>query len=166
MANPHDVAAELMNRFMYADTWRQQYDLRAVENYKLYTGYRAALAKEFKGRSNLHIPKTYELVDSLRARYLRALFAASPVLEYIPDPLLYFQEGVSPEEYLQMLMSAEDSAKFSTHLVDQQLRNTGVYKKFYDWITSVLVFPAGILAVGWEDEQKTVRERGNVLNRR
>ncbi len=164
MPDLRETAAELISRFQYAEAYRKQYDQRAIENYKLYTGYRPPLPKELKGRSNLHIPKTYELVDSLRARYLRAIFAANPVIEYIPNPLLYFQEGLSPESYLQLLMSAEDSAKYSTYLVDQQLRNSRVYRKFYDFITSVLVFPAGILAVGWKFEQRLIKQRQKVFN--
>jgi len=161
MPDLRETTAELISRFNYAEGWRRQYDERAIENYKLYTGYRESLPPELKGRSNLHIPKTYELVDSLRARYLRALFSATPVIEYIPNPLLYFQEGLSPADYIQLLLRAEDSAKYSTYLVDQQLRNTDVYRKFYDWITSFLVFPAGILAVGWKYEQKIIRRWGN-----
>lgn len=157
---PNEQVAELIARYNYAESWRSQYDQRAIENYKLYTGYRPPLAKELAGRSNLHIPKTYELVDSIRARYLRAIFNSTPVIEYIPNPLLYFQEGANPQEYLQMIINAEDSAKYSTYLVDQQLRNTRVYRKFYDFLTSVLVFPAGIMSVGWRYEQKKVRRRG------
>jgi len=159
MPDMRETTAELISRFQYAEAHRKQYDERAIENYKLYTGYRPPLPVELKGRSNLHIPKTYELVDSLRARYLRAIFAASPVIEYIPNPLLYFQEGLGQIEYLQLLISAEDSAKYSTYLVDQQLRNSQVYRKFYDFFTSILVFPAGVLAVGWKYEQKTIKQR-------
>lgn len=164
MADTREMAAELINRFNYADGFRQQYDERALENYKLYTGYREMLPPELKGRSNLHIPKTYELVDSLRARYLRAMFTQSPVIEYIPNPLLYFQEGLIPADYLKMLVIAEDSAKYSTYLVDQQLRNSQAYKRFYDFVTSFLVFPAGILSVGWKYEQKRVKQRGMQLD--
>lgn len=161
MPDKRELTAELLGRFQYAESHRQQYDLRAVESYKLYTGYRASLPKELKGRSNLHIPKTYELVDSLRARYLRALFGTTPAIEYIPNPLLYFQEAFSPQEYLQILINAEDSAKYSTYLVDQQLRNSMVFKKFYDFVTALLVFPAAILGVGWKYEQKKIKQHGS-----
>lgn len=164
MPDTREMAAELISRFHYADSFRQQYDERALENYKLYTGYREKLPPELEGRSNLHIPKTYELVDSLRARYLRAMFTQSPVIEYIPNPLLYFQEGLSSADYLQMLVTAEDSAKYSTYLVDQQLRNSQVYKRFYDFVTSLLVFPAGVLSVGWKYEQKKIKRRGMQLD--
>ena len=164
MSNKSEVTAEILGRFLYAESHRQQYDLRAVENYKLFTGYRQALPKELRGRSNLHIPKSYELINSLRARYLRALFSTSPVVEYIPNPLLYFQEAISPMEYLQLLINAEDSAKYATYLVDQQLRNSAVFKKFYDFVTAFLVFPAGILGVGWKFEQKKMKRRGRVFS--
>lgn len=160
MPDNQTLTAELLARFYYAESHRQQYDLRAAANYKLFKGYRPELPKALQGRSNLHIPKTYELVDSLRARYLRALFTASPVIEYIPDPLLYFQEAISPAEYLQLIINAEDSAKYSTYLVDQQLRNSAVFKKLYDFVTSFLVFPAGVLGIGWKFEQKKVKQHG------
>ena len=105
--NKPELTGELTARFNYAEANRTQYDIRANENYKLYKGFRAELPKQLKGRSNLHIPKTYEAVTSLRARFLRALFATFPVIEYIPNPLLYFQEAISAQEYLQMILSAE-----------------------------------------------------------
>lgn len=160
MPAPEKLTAEILSRFNYADGFRQQYDQRAIENYKLYTGCRKQLPPQLAGRSNLHIPKTYELVDSLRARYLRAIFGQSPVIEFIPNPLLYFQQGLSPADYLQMLITAEDSAKYSTYLVDQQLRNSKVYRKFYDFVTSMLVFPAGIMSVGWKYETKKMKQWG------
>lgn len=157
MRDKREVTAELITRLQYAESWRQQYDARALENYRLYTGYRAPLPKELKGRSNLHIPKTYELVSALRARYLRAIFNSSPYIEYIPNPLLYRQEGLSPLDYLRLLEKAEESAKYSTYLVDQQLRNSRAFRAFYNYCTGFLVFPAGILAVGWKYEQREVK---------
>lgn len=164
MSDSSSLAAELISRFNYADGFRHQYDQRAIENYKLYTGYREQLPPQLAGRSNLHIPKTYELVDSLRARYLRAIFGQSPVIEFVPNPLLYFQEGLNPADYLQMLLTAEDSAKYSTYLVDQQLRNSQVYRRIYDFITSMLVFPAGIMSIGWKYKTKKMKQRGMKLD--
>lgn len=161
-----EIAGEIQEQFVYADTHRQQYDDLALQYWQQYNGYRAELTGELKGRSNLHIPKTYEEVDSLRARYLKAIFSSSPVIEYIPDPLLYFQEGISPLEYLEMLQNAEDSAKYASYLVDQQLRNTRIYREFYDWVTSFLVFPAGVLSVGWRYEKKRRKMHGLVYDKR
>lgn len=160
MADKRDTTAELLARFLYAEGHRQDYDIRALENYRLYTGYRDPLPKELRGRSNLHIPKTYELIRTIRARYLLAIFSTSPVVEFIPNPLLYFQESISAAEYLQMLLSAEDSAKYATYLIDQQLRNSAAFRKLYDFITATLVFPAGVMAVGWKYEQKKMKQHG------
>jgi len=164
MDDKQSVTAELLARFQYAEGYRQDYDARALENYRLFKGYRDPLPKELAGRSNLHIPKTYEHVRTIRARCLAAIFSTSPVVELIPNPLLYFQEAISAQEYLKMLMEAEDSAKYATYLIDQQLRNSAVFRKIYDFLTAVLVFPAGILGIGWKYEQKKKKQYGKAFN--
>ncbi|HIE12960.1 MAG TPA: hypothetical protein EYP63_06000 [Desulfotomaculum sp.] len=166
MPNSREVASEIQQQFFYADAWRQQYDERALKYWKLFNGYREPLLRELAGRSNLHIPKTYEIVDSLRARYLKALFGSGRIIEYMPNPLLYFQEGMSPDEYLRMLETAEDSAKYATYLVDRQLRSSRVYRQFYDWITAFLVMPCGVLSVGWKYEVKKTKRYGMVWDKR
>ena len=53
----------------------------------------------------------------------------------------------------------EEKAKVAAALVDMQLERNGITTKFYNFITSVLVFPAGILGVGWRYERKKVKCR-------
>ena len=139
--------AELVTRFAYAESWRKQYDSKALEWYKLYRGWREKAYIE--GRSNLHIPKTYEYLDAIRARIVKSFFATRPYLEFIPRPFA----GATPEI---MAVNAE-KAKVASALVDEQLDRNGIKRKFYDFITSVLIFPAGILSVGWRVEDRTVR---------
>src|SRR5690606_13863817 len=82
--DPKVRAAELITRFNYADRFRRQYDDKAVEWYKVYVGHREKPVIE--GRSNLHIPRTYEIVDSIRARIVRSFFATRPYLDFVPIP--------------------------------------------------------------------------------
>ena len=74
--------AELLARFHYAESWRKQYDERAVEWYKLYVGFREPV----EGRSNLHIPRLYEQLDTIRARIFRSFTATRPYIDFIPMP--------------------------------------------------------------------------------
>ena len=143
-------AAELIQRFHYAERWRRQYDQRAVEAYKLYVGYREPIDDpELKGRSNLHIPKTYEHVDTIRARLVKTFFSVRPYIDFVPVPT-----GTT-------LVSEENDrkARVAAALVDLQLERNNILRVWYDFITSLLVFPAGILAVGWRYETKQVRRR-------
>lgn len=139
--------AELVTRFAYAESWRKQYDSKALEWYRLYRGWRQKA--HIEGRSNLHIPKTYEYLDAIRARIVKSFFATRPYLEFIPRPFA----GATPE---LMAVNAE-KAKVASALVDEQLDRNGIKRKFYDFITSVLIFPAGIMSVGWRVEDRTVR---------
>ena len=84
--NAAETTAELVQRWNYADDFRQQYDDRALEWYKLYVGYRDALPDKLAGRSNLHIPRTYEEIDTLRSRFLKAIFASRPYIDFLPRP--------------------------------------------------------------------------------
>jgi len=139
--------AELVTRFAYAESWRKQYDSKALEWYKLYRGWREKA--HIEGRSNLHIPKTYEYLDSIRARIVKSFFSTRPYLEFIPRPFV----GATPE----IMAENAEKAKVASALVDEQLDRNGIKRKFYDFITSVLIFPAGIMSVGWRVEDRTVR---------
>ena len=148
MYDARETTAELLQRFNYADSWRQQYDARALAWYKLYVGWRAELPKQLKGRSNLHIPRTYEEIDTLRARFLKALFSSRPYIDFLPRP-----RDANPE----LLPALEAKAKIAGALVDDQL--AAAVPAFYDFITCFLVYPAAIASVGWRYETRTVRAR-------
>lgn len=150
--NTAETTAELLSRFTYADAWRQQYDERALNWYKQYVGWRDALPKELQGRSNLHIPRTYEEIDTLRARFLKALFASRPYIDFLPRP------RVADPAAMQEL---EIKAKLAGALVDDQLAM--VAPVFYDFITCFLVYPAAIASVGWRYETRKVRVRQPVF---
>lgn len=139
--------AELLARFHYAESWRSQYDERAVEWYKLYVGF----TKEVEGRSNLHIPRLYEQLDTIRARIFKSFTATRPYIDFIPMPTGLTAEAIKS-------LNAE-KATIAAALVDAQLERNGWQRLLYDYLTSLLVFPAAILAVGWRFERRPVRRR-------
>lgn len=142
-----ETTAELIQRFYYAESWRQQYDTRALEWYKLYVGWRNALPKALQGRSNLHIPRTYEEVDTLRSRFLKALFSSRPYIDFLPRP----REAVNPA----LLPELEAKAKIAGAILDDQL--AAIVPAFYDFITCFLVYPAAVASVGWRYETRKAK---------
>ena len=151
-----EEALKLLEKFDHAEAWRKQYDELAVECYKQYVGYREPLDEEHVGRSNLHIPRTYEQIDALRSRFLKSLFSSRPYIDFIPMPT--HGEMVTPEEMLQR----EERGKIAAALLDMQFEKNGIIHKFYDYFTSLLVFPAGVLGVGWRYEEKAIKREVEV----
>lgn len=143
-----ELTSELMARFKYAENWRKQYDERAIDWYKLYVGY---VEKKTPGRSNLHIPRTYEEIDALRARFVKSFVAQRPYVDFIPR--------VSPSMNPEDIADLERRAEIASRLVDYQLDLNNFAAVFYDFVTSVLVFPAGIMGVGWRYEEKKVTRK-------
>ncbi|MFA5383986.1 MAG: hypothetical protein WC364_04880 [Eubacteriales bacterium] len=145
--NAAETTAELVQRFNYADDFRQQYEDRALEWYKLYVGYRDALSEKFAGRSNLHIPRTYEEIDTLRSRIMKSFFASRPYIDFLPRP----REVIDPA----LMEQLEAKAKIAGAIVDDQLNS--VVPAFYDFVTCFLVYPAAIASVGWRYETRLTK---------
>jgi Bacteriophage head to tail connecting protein. len=151
-----EITAELIQRFEYADSWRHQFDDVARRCYKLYVGYRDPLPEELQGRSNLHIPRTYEQIDTWRARLVKAFFGiARPYIDFLPSP-----RNATPE----LMALNERKAALAAAIVDQQLERNVVVSVFYDYLTSMLIFPAAILGVGWRYERRKVRRREPIID--
>jgi len=142
--NRAERTVELLSRFYYAESWRRQYDEKAVEWYKLFRGWR----EKVKGRSNLHIPRTYEQLDAIRARLVKSFFSTKPYLEFNPVP----RDGTPVE----LATLNTEKAKVASALVDYQLDKNQIKSKFFDFITSLLIFPAGIMSVGWKLDYRKV----------
>src|SRR5690606_25296619 len=115
-----ELTSELMARFKYAENWRKQYDERAIEWYKLYVGY---VDKKTPGRSNLHIPRTYEEIDALRARFVKSFVAQRPYVDFIPR--------VSPSMNPEDIADLERRAEIASRLVDYQLDLNNFTAVFY-----------------------------------
>lgn len=150
-----EIESALIARFRYADAHRQKWDEKAVEWYKLYVGYRDdeddVDPETGLSRSNLHIPRTYEEIDTLRARIVKSFFSSRPYVDFLPMP---------PDPDTPQLLAANDEkAKIAASVVDEQLEANQIARRFYDFVTSFLVFPAGIMSVGWRYETRRVRRR-------
>src|SRR5690606_8831681 len=112
--------AELVTRFAYAESWRKQYDSKALEWYKLYRGWREKA--HIEGRSNLHIPKTYEYLDAIRARIVKSFFSTRPYLELIHPPFA----GAK----LEIIHANTEKSKVASDHVDEQLERNGIKRKY------------------------------------
>lgn len=96
----------------------------------------------------MHIPRIYEEIDSLRARIVKSFFSTRPYIDFIPQP----SQGAVGE-------LNEEKAQVASAVVDMQLNRNKITAKFYDFVTSVLIFPAGVLGVGWRYEKKKAKRR-------
>lgn len=143
----NEATLELLNRFTYADNWRQQYDEQAIEWYKLYVGYREHTAERI-GRSNMHIPRAYEEIDALRSRLVKSIFSSRPYIDFVPMPNNINDATLKDELTNKAIVAAS--------LVDMQLEKNNFIKKIYDFITSMLIYPAGIMGVGWRLEHREI----------
>lgn len=147
-----ELTARLLHRFEYANSYRRQWEQQAIEDYRLYVGWRDELPPDKAGRSNLHIPRPYEQIDALRSRIVKSFFGTRPYVEFLPIP----KNGrVDP----QTLSASSRQAEIAAGLVDAQLERNGIIKKWYDFVTNFLVFPAAIMSVGWRYEAKRLRRR-------
>ena len=152
MEQTSDKATEILSMFADAESNRRKYDDKAVDYYKLYRGYRSPLSEELQGRSNLHIPMTYEHVDTWRSRLLKVFFGPTrPWFDFIPQP----REGRDVD-------ANEEKAKIASALNDMQLEKNSVVSLFYDWFTCLMIFPAAIASVGWRHETR-MRKRKEPL---
>lgn len=143
-----EVLAELLSRFEGADDYRKPYEEIALRNFSL---YRTQRREAIEGRSNLHIPRMYEQIDTLRSRIYKSVFSQRPYINFIPK----VKATTTLEDY-------EDStrkADIASALVDMQLENTGIRAKGYDFITSYLLAPIAILGVGWRYDEKLVKRK-------
>src|SRR5690606_36721675 len=91
--------AELVTRFAYADSWRKQYDSKGLEWYTLYPAWREKC--DLEGGSNLHIPKTLEYLNSIRAWIVTSFLSTRPYLEFVPRPFVGATPGMMAENAMQ-----------------------------------------------------------------
>ncbi len=145
--NKEEISQQLLAIFRHYDSYRKQWEIEAEECYKVYIGYVDPLEKEQGHRSNLHIPRTYEDIDTVRSRIVQAFFKAHPYVEFVPMP------KTGPPE---LLFVNERKAEIASALVDDQLIKNNIVNKFYEFVTSFLIFPAAIMAIGWRYERMPV----------
>jgi hypothetical protein len=154
----NEATAELMTRFTYAESYRKQFDDKATDNYKLYIGYRKEITKDDPayGRSNLHIPRAYEIADTWRSRVFKAFAGPSrPYFDFAAMP-------TSMDATLQTVMENAEKAPKASALVDSQLEKNSWPVKLYEFLTNVLIFPIAWMSVSWRYEVGKTRKRVRV----
>jgi len=144
-----ELFQEQMMIFNYFDDYRKQSEEDAINCYKLLVGYKEEV-NEDDNRSNLHIPRTYQIVDTIRARLVSTFFKSYPYLNFIPSPTQLMGATMNMQE---------EKAEVASALVNEQLKKNKIVAKFYDYLTSLLVFPLGILGVGWRYEEDFVKKK-------
>jgi hypothetical protein len=149
--------AKFLEVFKASESYRTQYEEQAIEWYKQLVGYKEETEDEKQRRengepvkSNLHIPRTYQIVDTIRARMVMALFHNKPYVDFIPIP---------SDQMRIPLQQAEEKADIASSLVNQQLEKNDISAKFYDFVTSLLVFPLGVMGVGWRYEEDVITKK-------
>jgi hypothetical protein len=162
--NSTQMEQMLLSRFYWCDTYRQDWENRAISYYSLYTGFPHRYYAEHSerdlfdhlrredddGRSHLHIPKAYELCDGVRARIVKAFTSAKPYIEYLPKPSHPSEAG---------LQSFTDAGDKMTAIVGDDLDRNDYESLIYQLITAALIYPAGVLTVGWRTQKETMTHR-------
>lgn len=144
-----EITDQLLEIFRYYRNFRQQYETKALKHYQQYVGYVEEIADESK--ANIHIPKAYQVLDTLRSHIVSNFFHKRPYINFTPSPA---EAGA-----LKSLAANEEKAKVAAALVDEQLELCGIQREFYDFVTSLLIYPAGVLGVGWRYEQDMVKRK-------
>lgn len=150
---------ELLDLFEWAVRHRRDnYDEMAVKHRKQYLAH---IETQQKGniiqpdgtqtRSRLFIPRTYEQLDAWRARLVKSFFSSRPYVDFIPMPRNELNFAMNDENELK--------AKIASCEIDMQLEKNKIIKKYYDFITSIGIYPAGIMGVGWRYEEKNIVKR-------
>ena len=145
----HNLFQEQISLFNHFDDYRSQWDNLAIKWYKQVVGFKEEL-KDDDNRSNLHIPRAYQIMDTIRSRYVMGLFKNKPYIDFIPKP--------SNFDRFPMNM-ADDKADVAAALVNEQLDKNNIVSKYYDYITSLLIFPLGVMGVGWRYEEDYVKKK-------
>jgi hypothetical protein len=141
---------ELLDLFEYADEYRREFEEDEESNWKRYEGFR----EQIEGRSSLHIPRTYEQIDTLRAQFVQALTQNRPYIEFVP-------QYKRPEE-LEQTAELEKKSELAAALVDNQLEKNNWEAKVYQYVTNCLVSQVAVMGVGWRQEIEMVKKRAPV----
>jgi len=146
---------ELRSLFNYFDSYRKQYEDKAIDWYKQFVGYiEDKEEKKSEGKSNLHIPKTYEILDTIRSQIVMSFFDKRPYVHFSAMP--------QSAGNIQQIMTSKDKADIASAFVDEQLEKNNIRSTFYDFVTSMLIFPAAFMGVGWRYEEKEIRKKTKV----
>lgn len=131
--------------------------------YKQYKGIVKEKSFPWEGCSNLHIPITGIIIDTLVSRMINPIFGTQPFVT---------ARGVSESSQMQNPMGGSDAppkisdndlASDVEHLLDFILeKRVGVYPKIQDWVREAFIYGRGVMKIVW---RKDVRNYTRKLNK-
>jgi len=132
--------------------------------YKQYKGILKSKNFPWEGCSNLHIPITGIIIDTLVSRMINPIFGTQPfvtargVSESVPQQPLPNGGSDAPHT-----ISDNEKAHDVENMLDFVLtKRIGVYAKVQDWIREAFIYGRGIMKIVW---RKDVRKYTRKLNR-
>jgi hypothetical protein len=137
--NEKKLVDKIVNRFKRAESWRQP---REEKWKRWYQNYRSYVTEPKADRSNLFIPWSFSVIETLMPRIIEALFATRPYLEAIPQ-----------EE------KDEATAKAMTQLLDYQCEKIDIVDKFTRHVKEALMYGTAWVKVPWRYETQAKKER-------
>lgn len=143
----------ILSLFAYADNYRKQFE---EDNLEFYLQYRGYMESHGDNRSNLHIPRTYEQLDTLRARFVKSFIANRPYIDFIAKNA----DLSSPD----LLTVAEKNANLAAALVDDQLEKNKYPNLLNEFFTNLLIYTSAIISVGWRYETRVTYKKKPVID--
>jgi hypothetical protein len=130
-----ELLALIIRRFDEAVGFSINIHSKFDEIYKLYRGYIEDKDKVWK--SNLFVPTAFTVIETLLPQILAVLFGPKFVVKIVP------------REKMDIVMSG-----ILQQLIRYQFERMKVFRKFYIWIKSCLMYGVGVMKVYWRYESK------------
>lgn len=135
-ANKESVLSKVLSDYNQAKQHRAIREEKWKDYYKKYRSYTQPVPDN---RSNLFIPYSYSIVETVMPRIIETMFAVRPYIGLIP-----------------LRADQENKAQTIEKLIDYQLTQRIRIKHIAAmWVKDALIYGTGILKVGWKVEQRT-----------
>lgn len=131
--------------------------------YKQYKGVLKPKNFPWEGCSNLHIPITGIIIDTLVSRMINPIFGTQPFVTARgvsqPAPQAVMPSGGNDSPH-SPYVSDHDKAYDVEHFLDFILtKRIKVYPKVQDWIREAFIYGRGVMKIVWKEEyRKTTRK--------
>ena len=151
------------------DTVQKSVDARGAwqqgltKHYEQYRGVVEEKDFPWEGCSNLHIPLTATIVDTLLSRFLNPIFSVTPFVVATGASVQGSQDqsvqpngvGGDPNAPQQKPRNDSDKARDVENMMHYVLsKRIGVYPKIRDWIKESLIYGRGVIKVVWKKEMR------------
>lgn len=145
MKKPKDLNA-IIERIASAQNWR---DSTYKDKWKrAIKQYRSMAEQKPEGRSNIFVPQTFMMCETVKARVAEALFANRPYISVLPRK-----------------SDKADEAKIVQSLLDWQMNERMNIKRIFadDLLQDAIVLGTTVCFTGWLKEERTVKKQATVL---